>query len=471
MDSVKQKFAPIFEDQIISAERYDAMLGMIKEGRAREKAVMALMAEACFQHAFIKNDVEVIRAQLKKVDEGVDTWGVGTAVWSDRAWTYTRLGSFTTAAFHFKVRTAVDARKARFWLRAPAAEGMEVYVLGETKAVDAPWAFSAGAPELDDSWNEVFETLPEYEAGATYRFDFCRRRGLRPGEALSFDARQGGKVDIFLRAHGGFKRCELEAEAIVEEPASRPALRTAPLGRREGRCQDHRGLSPPPAEGWNVCETGWATHSATKTWRKRTADNGSELFFCVPESSCWATMPGKGLVPIDTCLSVLTWLRDEDWKGWKEHAAAVKALRQRLQVLAPSDSPDSMGEATETISERFPVRGAFRAPPPALRRQASAQRSQTPSKRVSFSLDDSLASETKTASLRTAMILTMEGGLTLVPAPGRDRDDGRRRRRREHDGDTRHSRRRSRSRSRRRRSPGRAPPPQDWRSGPPMEWP
>lgn len=65
----------------------------------------------------------------------------------------------------------------------------------------------------------------------------------------------------------------------------------------------------------------------------------------------------------------------------------------------------------------------------------------------------------------------MEGGLTLVPAPGRDRDDGRRRRRREHDGDTRHSRRRSRSRSRRRRSPGRAPPPQDWRSGPPMEWP
>ena len=71
MDSVKQKFAPIFEDQIISAERYDAMLGMIKEGRAREKAVMALMAEACFQHAFIKNDVEVIRAQLKKVDEGV----------------------------------------------------------------------------------------------------------------------------------------------------------------------------------------------------------------------------------------------------------------------------------------------------------------------------------------------------------------------------------------------------------------
>ncbi|CAE7944351.1 unnamed protein product, partial [Symbiodinium sp. KB8] len=179
------------------------------------------------------------------------------------------------------------------------------------------------------------------------------------------------------------------------EPASRPALRTAPLGRREGRCQDHRGLSPPPAEGWNVCETGWATHSATKTWRKRTADNGSELFFCVPESSCWAIMPGKGLIPVDTCLSVLTWLRDEEstWRqcfqSWKEHAAAVKALRQRLQVLAPSDSPDSMGEATETISERFPVRGAFRAPPPALRRQASAQRSQTPSKRVSFSLDDS----------------------------------------------------------------------------------
>ncbi|CAE7840040.1 unnamed protein product [Symbiodinium sp. CCMP2592] len=71
MDTLKQKLAPIFDDKIMSPERYDAMLGMIKKGRSRELAVTALMAEACFQHAFMKNDLDVIRAQLKKVEEGV----------------------------------------------------------------------------------------------------------------------------------------------------------------------------------------------------------------------------------------------------------------------------------------------------------------------------------------------------------------------------------------------------------------
>eukprot|EP00434_Breviolum_minutum_P037403 symbB.v1.2.033163.t1/scaffold4059.1/size45404/1 len=34
--------------------------------------------------------------------EVLKSWQVGSVVWSDRAWTYTRLGSFTTAAFQFK---------------------------------------------------------------------------------------------------------------------------------------------------------------------------------------------------------------------------------------------------------------------------------------------------------------------------------------------------------------------------------
>ena len=69
--------------------------------------------------------------------------------------------------------------------------------------MDAPWAFSAGEPELDSdcdgAWSRTCETLPEYEAGATYQLDFCRSRSLLAGEVLTFDAFAGGKVDIFMK--------------------------------------------------------------------------------------------------------------------------------------------------------------------------------------------------------------------------------------------------------------------------------
>merc|ERR1719478_1679431 len=67
----------------------------------------------------------------------LSTWDVGTAVWSDRAWTYTHIGSFSTSAFQFKAQTSVDCRKASYTFSAPASQSVDIYVIGETRRVNA----------------------------------------------------------------------------------------------------------------------------------------------------------------------------------------------------------------------------------------------------------------------------------------------------------------------------------------------
>ncbi|CAK9097119.1 unnamed protein product [Durusdinium trenchii] len=341
------------------------------------------------------------------------SWAVGSCVWSDRTWTYTRMGGFTLEAFQFKAYGAVDRRWARVEVKAPSRQGITVYLLGETKEVDAPWAFSAGAPRLDhDSWNDVCETLPEYEAGASYRwprypaktiqrrhhtgtsasnpvhpsFDWARWCRVPPGGSLRFEG-QGGKVDLFVRLfddaeHGPEPETDVSPSA-AEERCGPPAMRQSDAGLRgAGKCQDHQALLAPPEDGWLASESGWATHAAcSSTWLRRRAENGSSLFYCLPLKSSWAYLPGRGLVPVDSCLNVLSCMRDAQttWRqcfqSWKEHVVAVGAWRKRLRVIT--------GEAQESRSEHFELRTAFRKP--SLKRSAST--SSTP-KKVSFASTD-----------------------------------------------------------------------------------
>ncbi|CAK9097122.1 unnamed protein product [Durusdinium trenchii] len=317
------------------------------------------------------------------------SWAVGSCVWSDRTWTYTRMGGFTLEAFQFKAYGAVDRRWARVEVKAPSRQGITVYLLGETKDVDAPWAFSAGAPRLDhDSWNDVCETLPdrEYEAGASYRFDWARWCRVPPGGSLRFEG-QGGKVDLFVRLfddaeHGPEPETDVSPSA-AEERCGPPAMRQSDAGLRgAGKCQDHQALLAPPEDGWLASESGWATHAAcSSTWLRRRAENGSSLFYCLPLKSSWAYLPGRGLVPVDSCLNVLSCMRDAQttWRqcfqSWKEHVVAVGAWRKRLRVIT--------GEAQESRSEHFELRTAFRKP--SLKRSAST--SSTP-KKVSFASTD-----------------------------------------------------------------------------------
>lgn len=330
----------------------------------------------------------------------LSSWGVGTAVWSDRAWTYTQIGSFSTSAFQFKVQTSVDCRKASYTFVAPPGQNIELYVVGETRQVIAPWAFSAGEPELDGSWSETCETLPEYEAGVTCQFDFCRRRRLQAGETVEVSALAGGKLDVFIKILAAFGTeewrtvgADLASDVVPDDGHVRPHLKTADGGLRNScRGRGHRGISPPPAEGWIASKSGWDKNSRTEKWMRRTAKNKAISFFYVPEETHWADIPGRGFMHVDMCLRAIAFLRDtQAWQkqcfcSWKELVSIVQSWRQRLQVMAAADqgeadnaaagAEDSEGDGL--ITKDFPVRTAFIAPP-ALR--AAKQRSTTPSKR------------------------------------------------------------------------------------------
>lgn len=331
------------------------------------------------------------------------SWTVGTAVWSDRAWTYTHLGSFTTSAFQFKVQTSVDSRKAAYTLTAPCANSVDIYVLGETRRVDAPWAFSAGEPQLDKTWGETCETLPQYEAGATYQLDFCRRKTLDAGESVSFDALAGGKIDVFIKMVVSQGRTtwrktatDLCSDDTSEDVQSRPLLRTAPEGRRSnlsGSC--HRGISPPPLEGWLSSESGWDTHPGSPKWLRKVAENEAIIFWYAPDKTHWVTMPSRGFVNVDMCLDAVAFLRDtpslqiQCFLGWKDQVRTVRAWRQKIQIMAAVDGGDGavssdVQEEQEVITDNFPKLTAFIAPP-ALRSKSKPRPSQRPS--VTFAQD------------------------------------------------------------------------------------
>jgi len=309
----------------------------------------------------------------------LSSWEVGGVVWSDRAWTYTHLGSFTTSAFQFKVQTSVDRRKASYTFTAPPAHGVDIYILGETKRVIAPWAFTAGEPELDKSWEETCETLPEYEAGVACQFDFCRRRTLAAGESLSFDALAGGKIDVFMkkmnqgRSVWSKSKANLRTDESSEDMHSRPLLRTAPEGRRNSPCGlCHRGIPPPPEEGWNSSKSGWDKHPESPNWMRRVAENDALIFFHVPDKSMWATMPGRGFAHVDMCLQAIAFSRDTQalrkqcFLSWREQIRVVRAWRQKIQVMAAVDSEAddaASGDDLEVTTENFPLRTAFIAPP------------------------------------------------------------------------------------------------------------
>jgi len=289
----------------------------------------------------------------------------------------------------------VDRRKASYKVIAPAGQAVDLYVLGETKAVDAPWAFSAGEPELDSSWMDVCETLPEYEAGATYKFDFCRRRTVGAGDSVSFDAQVGGKVDIFVKFVVVGKKDLSNACAdltdVAEDSQSTPHIRTAPEGLRQSRCgSNHRGVSLPPKDGWKISEAGWDKHPNTKAWMRKLAENGSSSYLYVAEGTLWAEMPLRGLANVDMCLRAIAFLRDAEGfqrqclLSWKEQVMAIRSWRQRLLLMAQAGAAEDRDPVeSEQTSSNFPVRSAFIAPP-ALRSNRS-HRSTTPSKRsVSF---------------------------------------------------------------------------------------
>jgi len=317
----------------------------------------------------------------------LSTWDVGSAVWSDRAWTYTHIGSFSTSAFQFKLQTSVDSRKASYTFVAPASQGIDLYILGETRRVIAPWAFSAGEPELDETWCESCETLPVYEAGVACQFDFCRRRKLQAGETVSFSALAGGKLDVFIKTVATLQTQEwnkasadLPVDDITEGAQLRPHLRTACHGlpnSRRGR--GHRGISPPPPEGWTPSKSGWDTHAHTPNWLRRTMENESITFFYVPEETHWVDMPGRGFMHVDMCLCAIGFLRDaQAWQrqcfsSWKQALTIVQTWRKRLLVMtaanAGEDDEKENGEENKTTIN-FPVRTAFRAPP-ALKKSGS----------------------------------------------------------------------------------------------------
>lgn len=169
----------------------------------------------------------IIRSGFRSLQpDMLSSWAAGDMVWSDREYRYTDMGSFTNDdGFAFKVLTSVELRKATFSFSAPLGFVFEIFVLGETRAVAAPWAFLAGEPDLDDSWcEEPSLVLPQYEAGGTYQYDFCRCRELVGGETLCFVAHAGGKVDLFIKVMKQPLLQPRPSEEELREATHKPAL-------------------------------------------------------------------------------------------------------------------------------------------------------------------------------------------------------------------------------------------------------
>jgi len=126
-----------------------------------------------------------------------------------------------------------------------------------------------------------------------------------------------------------------------------------------------RGVSPPPlgvhSSGWSDKASGWQSHKRAPNWLRKPKNFGGPVYFYLPDSSLWTTMPNGLFMQVDECSGVLeaaaishneTLLR-VCLNSWSSRASVTRVWRYKMSLFGcnAADSTTASQEAFASAEE------------------------------------------------------------------------------------------------------------------------